>query len=325
MATCLEHSFYKCVTKVQNCTDCCASSAECSKYYIQHLVGSANNLQVGDKIWLSSACEGEVAPAGIYMDCGAGGACSQNVSTRIYGCVTVGSSGLVTAIAACTGEVTCGSGAGESCEQSSFLDTQADHRWQGRQKTKVDALDTWETLYQCPTQFDVTTTVEGVTCYTNLTTTNSVYLKQIYIQNCDKGSTNEKKFSVRLYNANTGTVTATDCNLVNTVIPAEMSLADKIKLDDNQRVKILEHESPLYLGDGDVIQIAAHTSKTGWVISAWLEHGNQNYVDDSYNMVTGNGTVNDGVNAVANMSGLSRKLGTGTANRRLKPGGSTSG
>lgn len=321
MVTCLEHSFYKCTSKEQTCEACCSTSAECTKYYLDHLVGSANNLQVGDKIWITAGCAGtEKAPAtfataGIYMDCGAGGACEQNVSTRIYGCVTVGSNGLVTAIAACSGEVTCGSGAGANCKQASTLDTSILHRWSGRQKTKVSTLDTWETLYECPTHFNLTTSVEGALCYTNNTVTNFSYLKQIYIQNCDLGSTNEKKFSVRLYNPNTGTTTATDCNLVNTTIPAEISLVDRIKLDDNQRVKVLEHESPLTLGGGDLIQIQAHTSTTGWVISAWLE-GDLS----STGNITGN-QKSDGANAIANMSGLSRKLGTSAANRRLKPGG----
>tara|TARA_R110001592_G_C13156192_1_gene748544 strand:- start:1369 stop:1992 length:624 start_codon:yes stop_codon:yes gene_type:complete len=201
-----------------------------------------------------------------------------------------------------------------SCLQSSTLNTESTHRWGGRQKIAVSALNTWETLYECPTHFDLETSVEGVLCFTNNAKTNISYLKQIYIQNCDLGERNEKKFSVRLYNPNTGTTTATDCDLVNTTIPAEMSLIDRIKLDDNQRVKVLEHESPLMLSGGDLIQIQAHTSTTGWTISAWIE------VDSSVDYISGN-QRSDGANAIANMSGLSRKLGTSTANRRLKPGG----
>lgn len=314
MATCVLHIFRPCTIKSPTCATCCAQEAPCREYFIDHLVGSANNLQIGDKIHVDPECE-VLTAAGIYTDCGPAGSCDQPIAgDRIYGCVTVGSGGLVTAIAACTGEVACGSGPEINCSQSSTLDTESNHRWNGRQKITVSALDTWETLYECPTHFNVTTSLEGVVCYTNNTNTNISYLKQIYIQNCDLGDRNEKKFSIRLYNPNTGTATATDCNLINTTIPAEMSLVDRIELEDNQRVKVLEHESPLMLGGGDLIQIQAHTSTTGWTISAWVE------VDSSVNYISGN-QRSDGANAIANMSGLSRKLGTSTANRRLKPGG----
>jgi hypothetical protein len=310
MSQCFNHKLKKCTAHASDCETCCnaASGLTCDDYYVS---GVGSTIEIGSRIRQGSGCTGDDATAGIYTDCS-----PTFCNTVAYGCITVGAGGLVTAISACTGDNACGSGSGtgSSCLQSSTLDTQPTHRWSGRQKTAVSALDTWETLYECPKHFDLTTSMEGVVCYTNNTATNSSHLKQIYIQNCELGGINEKKFSVRLYNPDTGTSTATDCDLVSTTIPAEVSLIDRIKLDDNQRVKVLEHESPLTLSGGDLIQIQAHTSTTGWTISAWIE------ADVSTTYVSSN-QGSDGANAIANMSGLSRKLGTSTANRRLKPGG----
>jgi len=317
---CFQHNFRRCTGKEQSCAICCAQEAECQAFYYEPVTGAQNNLQVGDKVWLTSECSGEAAPDGYYTDCTASGSCDQpDGETRIYGCVTV-ASGAVSAIAACSGDVSCGSGAGDlpsSCSQSSTLETDIQHRWQGRQKIKVSTLDTWETLYKAPTRWNMKNTT-GTVCVEDSGVGVIGYLKQIYIHNCDKGSTNEKKFSVRIYNSTTGTQEVSDCNLVSTVVPAEMTLADRIKLDDNQRIKLLEHESPLKLYQGDKIDIQAHTSKDGWTISAWVEGASQNYEEtvDQFNINEDYGKPN----AVANMSGLSKKLNQQKANKRFKPG-----
>jgi len=327
MATCLAHNFRNCSIKSATCASCCAQSVSCKLFYIDHLVGSANNLQVGDKIHQDSKC-GVVADIGIYTDCGPDGSCDQPIEgDKIYGCVTVGSGGLVTAIAACSGEVTCGSGAGSNCLQSSTLDTEPQHNWPGRQKKKVSALDTWETLYESTTGWDVSiTNVDtGTTCYTSNTIKKECYIKQIYIQNCDNGSTNDKKFSVRIYNALTGTIAVSDCTINTTNIPAEMSLADRIKLSDNERIKLLDHESPLKLNTHDVVQIQSHTSLVGWVISGWFEEISQNWDEPMSPAGTITG-ANEGVGIVGAMQGLSAKLGKRKTDRRMKPGAaSTSG
>ena len=215
MAGCIQHNFRRCVVKgTPDCATCCAQEAECGAYYYTPIVGTANNIQVGDQLWLTSACSGEAAPDGIYTDCGPKGSCSQpDDETRIYGCVTV-ASGVITAIAACSGDVSCGSGAGDlPCSQSSTIETNTKHQWTGRQKIKVSSLNTWETLYESTTGWDtqITNVETGAICYTANNRKKECYIKQIYIQNCDKGSTNDKKFSVRIYNASTGTIFLQEC------------------------------------------------------------------------------------------------------------------
>jgi hypothetical protein len=331
MAVCIQHNFRRCTgLEKATCEDCCAASAECGNYWYQPLVGSANNLQIGDKLWLTSECEGEAAPAGIYTDCGPEGSCTQPAGeTRIYGCVTIDASSLVTAITACTGTVSCGSGPGDGpetgCSQSGALDTNTKHTWAGRQLTKVAVVNTWETLYETPTSINITNTSVSDICYTDAIVTNPVYLKQIYIHNCDNGSTNEKKFSVRLYNAEVGTMTTSECNIVFNTIPAELIIADRIKLTDNQRVKLLEFESPLKMNHKDLIQIQSHTSVDGFVIGAWIETGSQHY-DEPPPQIENQSFNEAGANSIANMAGLSRKLGKRQMNKRQKPGAaSTSG
>jgi len=317
---CYLHKFRRCTTEGgQTCAVCCAQEAECGNYYIEDLVGSTGNIQIGDKVWLTAECSGETAPDGIYTDCGPKGDCG---NTYTYGCVTV-ASGLVTAIAACSGDVSCGDGPQSNCPQSSTINTNTKHGWAGRQKVTVSALDTWETLYESITGYDIEVTDSG-TCYTANTNKISCFIKQIYIQNCDKGGTNEKKFSVRIYNATTGTFSVSDCNITATTIPAEVSLADRIKLSDNARIKILEHESPLKLGPDDVVQIQAHTSLDGWVISGWFEQTSQNY-EQEISALGDNVGVNSGVGIVGAMSGLSRRLGKRSVDKRFKPGGGGGG
>tara|TARA_Y100000356_G_scaffold55902_1_gene45132 strand:- start:453 stop:1451 length:999 start_codon:yes stop_codon:yes gene_type:complete len=330
MAGCIQHNFRRCSSKEQTCSACCAQEAECGAYYYTPINGAVNNIQVGDQLWLANTCSGEAAPDGIYTDCGPKGSCSQpDGETRIYGCVTV-ASGVVTAIAACSGDVSCGSGAGDapsSCSQSSTIQTNTKHEWTGRQKITVSALDTWETLYESTTGFDTTVTnIEtGTLCYTANNRKKECYLKQIYIQNCDKGGTNDKKFSVRIYNADTGTRVISDCTLTSTTIPAEMSLADRIKLSDNERIKLLEHESPLKLNANDIVQIQAHTSVEGWIISGWFEETSQNWDEPISTQIT-NIQANAGVGNIGAMQGLSKKLGKRNTDRRFKPGAaSTSG
>lgn len=150
-------------------------------------------------------------------------------------------------------------------------------------------------------------------------------MKQIYIQNCDAGATNDKKFSVRIYNASTGTIVVSDCAVTPTTIPAEMSLADRIKLSDNERIKLLEHESPLKLSKNDIVQIQSHTSLDGWVISGWFEEVSQNW-DEPIDLIGSNVGLNQGVGMIGAMQGLSTKLGKRRTDRRFKPGAaSTSG
>ena len=326
MAGCIQHNFRRCTEKELSCAVCCAQTAECGNFWYEPLVGSANNLQVGDKLWMTSACSGEGAPAGIYTDCGPEGSCTQpEGETRIYGCVTIDASSLVTAITACTGDVSCGSGEGSNCLQSGTLDTNTKHTWNGRQLTKVGAVDTWVTLYETPTSINITNTSVTDICYTDATFTNPVYLKQIYIHNCDNGSTNEKKFSVRLYNDDVGTMTTAECDIVFNTIPAELIIADRIKLTDNQRVKLLEFESPLRMTHKDLIQIQSHTSLDGFVIGAWIETGSQHY-DEPQPQIQNQSFNEAGSNSIANMAGLSRKLGRRQMNKRQKPGAaSTSG
>ena len=276
MATCLEHSFRKCAEEKPSCEVCCAASGECTKFYIEHLVGSANNLQIGDKIWLSSGCEGEVAPAGIYNDCGAEGNCTQAVSTRIYGCVTVGSGGLVTAIAACSGEVTCGSGAGATCNSASTIQTPVNVFWNGRNKTSVSALNTWEDLYTQPDFFKPTPGSSAM----QVMELPGFFIKQIWIHNCYKGSTNDKRFSIRIYNATGGVRTLNgETGQVDTVSnPVEAMLADNMLVADGARVAILDEGSPLSLKSSkDKVQIQANTDTTGWTVTMWIEQENQQW------------------------------------------------
>jgi len=329
MAGCIQHNFRRCTTKeAPTCAICCAQEAECQAFYYTPINGAVNNIQVGDQLWLTNTCTGEAAPDGIYTDCGPKGPCDQpDGETRIYGCVTV-ASGIITAIAACSGDISCGSGAGDlPCSQSSTIQTNTKHEWTGRQKITVSALDTWETLYESTTGFDtnVTNIETGALCYTANNRKKECYIKQIYIQNCDKGGTNDKKFSVRIYNADTGTYVISDCTLTSTTIPAEMSLADRIKLSDNERIKLLEHESPLKLNANDIVQIQAHTSVEGWIISGWFEETSQNWDEPASTQIT-NIQANTGVGNIGAMQGLSKKLGKRNTDRRFKPGAaSTSG
>ena len=261
MAGCIQHNFVPCAIKSATCESCCAREGKCTALYYTPIVGTANNLQVGDQLWSTSSCSGEPGP---------GGACEQpNGETRIYGCVTV-ANGLVTAIAACSGEVSCGSGAGETCKTSTSLaSTLKNHRWTGRQIVSVAALDTWEIMYQAPSSILANATNDNV-CYTQ---GHSLwgYLKQIYIHNCDNGSTNDKKFSIRIYNGTTGTMAISECTISTQSIPAEVHLANYIKVADGERYSVLGFESPLKLHIGDEIHVQSHTATSGFTISAWIE------------------------------------------------------
>lgn len=274
MAGCIQHNFRRCTEKELSCAVCCAQTAECGNFWYEPLVGSANNLQVGDKLWMTNACSGEGAPAGIYTDCGPEGACTQpEGETRIYGCVTIDASSLVTAITPCTGDVSCGSGAGSNCNQAGTIETDKKVFWTGRQKIKVGTLDTWETLYEAPKRLIYDT---ASNCYSEGETFKG-YLKQIYIHNCDLGAKNEKKFSVRIYNSSRQPIVISDCVIAEGGLPAEFMIADRMKLDDNERVVLLGHEVPLKLHEGDVIDVQSHTSLDGFTISAWIEFENQNW------------------------------------------------
>lgn len=318
---CYLHKFKQCSAEEPSCATCCVQEVECGNYYIEDLVGSTGNIQIGDKFWLTSECSGETAPAGIYTDCDCKVTCGNEYT---YGCVTVDASGLVTAIAACDcGEgAPCGDGPQSNCPQAGSLTTNIKQLWNGRQKVSVTTLDTWETLFDYPLKVILDPNTSE---YVEIENENGYYLKQIYIHNCDKGSTNDKKFSIRIYSADGGYMTLSEGVPTFTAVPAEVILADRLKLADNERVALLGTEVPLHLTTSDLIQIQAHTSTDGWVISAWLEEITQNWdqsaKSESYTIKSDNA----GMNSI-NMSGLSSRLRGGRGDKRFKPGAaSTSG
>jgi hypothetical protein len=276
---CYSHSFKKCTGEELNCTTCCAQEGECTTYYIQDLVGSTNNIQIGDKVWLTSECSGEVATAGVYTDCGDREATCGNDYT--YGCVTVGSGGLVTAIAACSGEVACGDGPQANCKSSGTINVASNNEWNGRNKISVSALDSWEDIYKPPSFFTVDsdgTNIREISKYQ----IPGWYVKQIWIHNChdaaESGTGNDKYFSVRLYAVNGLVTTLSEGALVYNSDPVEALIANRIKLGNGESKALLGVESPLKLSMfTESIQIQSHTSLDGFTISAWVEQENQNW------------------------------------------------
>ena len=296
------------------CADCCDTDGECITYSVSVITGTLNNLQVGDRLHLNTGCDSErQAEDGFYHDC------PQCPTT--YGCITVaGGAGIISAIAQCTGaENTCGSGAGAICKQAATLETNKQQNWGGRQKISVAALDTWETLFEYPPRYGYNPNTDE---YYEEEVDMNYYLKQLWIHNCDLGETNDKKFSVRIYGGGSY-LTEEEGVVTYNANPAEVLLADRIKLGDNERVILLSTETPLHLFYGDIIEIQAHTKTNEWTISAWLEPVTQNW--PQIQATTSKKKDEAGVNSIS-MSGLSTKMRGGKGDSRFKPGAaSTSG
>jgi len=201
---------------------------------------------------------------------------------------------------------------------TSTLNTNAAAIWGGRNRIDTPSLNTWDTVYESYPALRYDTRVDD---FREAQKRPPFYIKQIYIQNNSIGETNNKVFSMRIYNSAITTATFNGEVPSFVSVPAEMTLCDNLTLSDGERVALLGSESPLKLNNlQDIIQFQSHTSLDGFVISIWLEQWSQYYDEkDTIEAVSHEPEVVHGAGETsASINSISMKVGrvlSGTPNK----------